>query len=329
MDFAKEFMTKIDGKVSEEDMRIILQELEVFQTDYDISRKETGIVPYTEELPECYKAYMVSKKIEGLSKETLKTYSIYLVDFLREVRKPIDEITSNDIRLYIYNYQKSHNVVNRTMDGKRIVINTFFEWLKDEGYVPANPCKKIHPIKFEVKPREPLSGVEMELVREACITVRDKAIIETFYSTGCRVSELSNLNKDDIDFDNGEVHLFGKGAKHRTSYINAKMEVHLKKYLNSRLDDNPALFVGEKKPHGRLKKTAIEKVVRDIGVRSGIGRRVFPHLIRHTTATDALNRGMTLPDLQELYGHCKPETTRIYAKTCNENVKYSHSKYIV
>ena len=135
--------------------------------------------------------------------------------------------------------------------------------------------------------------------------------------------------KTDVDFQKGEVYLFGKGNKHRTSYINAKAEVALKKYLFTRMDDNPALFVSERKPHQGLKKTSIEKIVREIGERSGIGRRVFPHLIRHTTSTDALRRGMTLPELQELLGHVKPETTMIYAKTCNENVKYNHKRYIV
>lgn len=206
-------------------MRIILQELEVFQTDYDISRKETGIVPYTGELPECYKAYMVSKKIEGLSKESLKTYDLYLSDFLYSVRKPVEEITTNDILAYLYTYQQTHEVGNRTLDGRRIVIHTFLEWCRNERYISDNPANRISAIKYEVKPREPLTGVEMELLRDACRTYREKAIIETFYSTGCRVSELVNLNRTDIDFRTGEVMLFGKGNKHRVSYINARANV--------------------------------------------------------------------------------------------------------
>ena len=215
------------------------------------------------------------------------------------------------------------------MDGKRLVINTFFEWCRDEGYINKNPCKQIHPIKYEAKPREPLTGIELGLVRDACKTYREKAIIETLYSTGCRVTELVRLKKTDVDFQKGEVYLFGKGNKHRTSYINAKAEVALKKYLFTRMDDTHALFVSERKPHQGLKKTSIEKIVREIGQRSGIGRRVFPHLIRHTTGTDALMRGMTLPELQELFGHVKPETTMIYAKTCRDNIKHNHQRCIV
>ena len=143
------------------------------------------------------------------------------------------------------------------------------------------------------------------------------------------MSEMVNLSKSDVDFVKGEVKLFGKGAKHRISYINARAEVSLKKYLFSRRDENPALFVSDRNPHDRLKKTAIEKVVREIGERSGIGRRVFPHLIRHTTATDALERGMNIAEVQKILGHEKLDTTMIYAKVCQESVKHDHRRYIV
>lgn len=327
--FAKEFMVKLDGKISESDMATILQELQMFASGYDIQKKETSLTTYEPQIPECYKAYMVSKKIEGLSKETLKTYDLYLKDFLLYIRKPVREITANDIRIYLFSYQRENGVSNRTMDGRRLVINTFLEWCRTERYIDWNPCSQIRPIKYESKPREPLTGIELELVRDACRTYREKAIIEVFYSTGCRVSEMVNLSKSDVDFVKGEVKLFGKGAKHRISYINARAEVSLKKYLFSRRDENPALFVSDRNPHDRLKKTAIEKVVREIGERSGIGRRVFPHLIRHTTATDALERGMNVAEVQKILGHEKMDTTMIYAKVCQENVKHDHRRYIV
>lgn len=327
--FAKEFMAKLDGKISDDEMKIILRELEVFAGNYDISKKETALTPYEPQIHECYKTYMVSKKIEGLSEETLKTYDLYLKDFFYTVAKPLENITTNDIRAYLYQYQQVHNVSNRTMDGKRLVINTFFQWCTDEGYILKNVCKQIHPIKYEAKLREPLTDIEMELLRDACRTTREKAIIETFYSTGCRVSELTRLLITDVDFRKGEVHLFGKGSKHRTSYLNAKAEVSLKKYLNSREDNNPALFVSERKPYQAIKKTSVEKIVRSIGERSGIGRRVFPHLIRHTTATTALERGMNVAEVQRILGHEKLDTTMIYAKVCQENVKYNHKRFVV
>ena len=327
--FARDFITRLDGKVSDDVLKTVLSELQVFANDYSIEKRETGVVKYVRDIPDCYRLYLIAKRIEGLSCETLKTYDLYLKDFLLSLDRPLNEITTNDIRAYLFHYQRVHNVGNRTMDGRRLVINTFLQWCTDEGYVNQNPCKQIHPIKYESKPREPLTGIEMELIRDACLTYRDRAIIETFYSTGCRVSELAGLKKADIDFRAGEVRLFGKGAKHRISYINAKMEVALKKYLFNRGDNSDAVFVSERAPHGAIKKTAIEKIVRDIGERSGIGRPLYPHLIRHTTATDALERGMNVVEVQKIFGHEKLDTTMIYAKVCQENVRYNHHRCIV
>lgn len=327
--FANEFIIRLDGKVSEDEMQLILQELQMFSNDYDIQKKETSVVPYEEQLPDCYRVYMVAKKIEGLSRGTLQTYKLYLEHFLLNVCKPIEEITANDIRVYLYSYQQTRKVSNRTMDGRRLVLNTFFDWCFQEGYIPQNPCRQIHPIKYEAKLVEPLTGVELELVRDACRTQREKALIEMFYSTGCRVSEMARLQKADVDFRKGEVHLFGKGSKHRISYINAKAEVALKKYLLQRIDDNPSLFVSERKPYKPLAKEGIEAIIKKIGERSGIGRRVYPHLIRHTTATDALERGMNVAEVQKILGHEKLDTTMIYAKVCQENVKFDHKRFIV
>lgn len=327
--FAKEFVTQLNGKVSDEDMATILRELEMFSGDYDIRKKETSIVEYHPQIPECFKVYMVSKKIEGLTDETLKTYSGYLKDFFISVNKPIDQITANDIRVYLYQYQQLHNVKERTMDGKRLVLNTFFEWCRDEGYINKNPCKQIRPIKYTVELVEPLSDIEMEILRDSLRTYREKAMVEVFYSTGCRVSELVNLNRDDVNFKTKEVLLFGKGKKYRISYLNARAEVALKKYLMERTDNDPALFVKERKPYTRLQKTGVESIIRKIGKRAGIERRVYPHLIRHTHATTALNRGMDVTKVQKILGHKKLETTMIYAKVSQEDVKYDHKRYVV
>ena len=324
-----ELMINLDGKISDEDLKTVINELQMLGHKYDIQEKKDEIIPCDNTSNTYYKMYMVSKGIEGLSKDTLSTYKIYLDNFLSEIRKPLKEINANDIRVYLYNYQQSHCVSNRTMDGHRLILNTFFDWLTKEGFISKNPCVLINPIKFEVKPREPLTDIEFELIRDACFSLRDRAIIETLYSTGCRVSELSGLNKSDVDFRNGEVHLFGKGAKHRTSYINARMEVSLKKYLQHRQDDEDAVFITERRPYRRLRKQSIEKIVRNIGDRAGIGRRVYPHLIRHGFATTALHRGMNVAELQKILGHEKLDTTMIYASVVDSDVKYSHHKYIV
>lgn len=269
--FANEFVSKLDGKISDEALRTVLQELQVFASNYDINQRETHVIPYQSNIPDCYRVYMVAKKIEGMSPESMKTYNFYLTDFFEQINRPFEQVTTNDIRIYLYETQKRTGVSNRTLDGKRLVINTFMDWCWKEGYIPNNPCASIKPIKFEEKPREPLSNMELEIVRDACENYRDKAMIELFYSTGCRLSEMVNLKISDIDFTSKEVHLFGKGSKHRTSYLNAKAEYMLKKYFElERPKDSisDSVFVIFRKPYNRMQKGSIYARVKAIQKRS-------------------------------------------------------------
>lgn len=330
--FANEFVSKLDGKISDEALRTVLQELQVFASNYDINQRETHVVPYQSNIPDCYRVYMVAKKIEGMSPESMKTYNFYLTDFFEHINRPFEQVTTNDIRIYLYETQKRTGISNRTLDGKRLVINTFMDWCWKEGYIPNNPCASIKPIKFEEKPREPLSNMELEIVRDACENYRDKAMIELFYSTGCRLSEMVNLKISDIDFASKEVHLFGKGSKHRTSYLNAKAEYMLKKYFElerPKESISDSVFVIFRKPYNGMQKGAIYARVKAIQKRSGIERSLFPHLLRHTMATHALNRGMNVAEVKEILGHEKLDTTMIYAKISHDSVKFNHKRYIV
>lgn len=330
--FANEFVSKLDGKISDEALRTVLQELQVFASKYDINQRETHVVPYQNNIPDCYRVYMVAKKIEGMSPESMKTYNFYLTDFFEHINRPFEQVTTNDIRIYLYETQKRTGISNRTLDGKRLVINTFMDWCWKEGYIPNNPCASIKPIKFEEKPREPLSNMELEIVRDACENYRDKAMIELFYSTGCRLSEMVNLKISDIDFTSKEVHLFGKGSKHRTSYLNAKAEYMLKKYFElerPKESISDSVFVIFRKPYNEMHKESIYARIKAIQKRSGIERSLFPHLLRHTMATDALNRGMNVAEVKEILGHEKLDTTMIYAKISHDSVKFNHKRYIV
>lgn len=330
--FANEFISKLDGKIPDEALRTVLQELQVFTSNYDISQRETRVVPYQNNIPDCYRVYMVAKKIEGMSPESMKTYNFYLTDFFEHINRPFEQVTTNDIRIYLYETQKRTGISNRTLDGKRLVINTFMDWCWKEGYIPNNPCASIKPIKFEEKPREPLSNMELEIVRDACENYRDKAMIELFYSTGCRLSEMVNLKISDIDFTSKEVHLFGKGSKHRTSYLNAKAEYMLKKYFElerPKESISDSVFVIFRKPYNEMHKESIYARIKAIQKRSGIERSLFPHLLRHTMATDALNRGMSVAEVKEILGHEKLDTTMIYAKISHDSVKFNHKRYIV
>ena len=323
--FVKDFITRLDGKIADGELQTVMDELSVFVGDYDISQRETAVVTIGE-LPNEFKAYMVTKKIEGRSDGTLKLYNLRLQNMYRTLGKPTQDITQNDLRIYLYSLQS--RMSDRTLDGLRHILNGYFGWCLNEGYIHRNPCAALSPIKFEEKPRQPFSDTEMELLRGACKTKRDRAIVETFYSTGCRCSELAHLKRSDVDLVTREVRLFGKGKKHRISYLNARAVVALRAYLGARKDNHETLFATEKAPIHELTTAAVEKVIRQIGRRAGV-EHVFPHRFRHTMASDGLEHGMPVTDLQKLLGHENLETTMIYAKTSQSLVSSSHKRYIV
>lgn len=251
-------------------------------------------------------------------------------DFFQTIQKLNDKVTANDIRIYLYKYQKDHNISNRTLDCRRTIICSYFGWLASEEYIFKNPALNITPIKYERKHKKPMSQLDLEKVRLACKTNREKAIVEMLYSTGCRVSELEHLNISDVNFETKEVMLFGKCNKHRVSYLNAKAEVSLRNYLKERTDNDEALFVYDKKPYSRLKKSGIELIIKNIVNRTnGVNIHVTPHVFRHTTASVALERGMNIVEVSKLLGHSKVETTMEYITTDSSLLKGNHKNCVV
>lgn len=328
LNFTDEFMQRIDGKVPDAYLSVIRNELVELVTHYDIQPKSSALTVWQGYLPECYKIYCVTKKIEGASDATMQNYMLRLDAFFRAMNKGLDEITANDVRAYLYTYQKEHHISNCTLDNIRSVLCSFFSWASGEGYIDKNIMLVVKPIKYERRERGYLTAYELEQLRAACETARDKAMIEVLYSTGCRVTELVRLDKEDVDFERDEVTLFGKGNKHRKSYLTAHAKLALQDYLASRSDVCPALFVGIRAPHDRLSKAGIEKIIAELGKKAGIQRRIYPHLIRHTTATMALQHGMDVTEIQKMLGHANIATTMIYAKAAEDQVKNSHKKYI-
>lgn len=220
-------------------------------------------------------------------------------------------------------------VSDRTLDKYRQMLCWFFGWAHAEEYIQRNPAKSIKAIKHEVKERQALTHLEMEQLRTGCKTPRDRAILEVMYSTGCRVSELCGLKRRDVNWQEGTVHLYGKGRKHRTSYLNARAIVALKAYLRTRGDDSDALIVSDRKPHGPIVKATVESVVKRIAATAGMKKKVSPHIIRHTTATVATNAGMPIEDVSKLLGHASVNTTMIYAKPSAEKIQTEHMRYVV
>lgn len=296
---------------------------------YEITKKETSLTVISDPLPQLVKIYLVVKKTEGLVDGTLKNYHLILSSFFKWCHKQPEEVVANDIRMFLYFYQQERQISSRTLDKYREMICWFFNWAHKEEYLTRNPAASVKAIKYEQKERQALTQLELEYLRLACKTPRDKAILEFFYSTGCRVTELIGVKKEDIDWKNNTVHLFGKGKKHRTSFINAKCEVTLKEYLKTRDDDNEYLFVSLRKPHNQLTKGAIEKVVKELAKSSAVTKHVTPHILRHTTATQAVNNGMPIEDVSKLLGHANVATTMIYAKVSQEKVQTQHTKCII
>ena len=258
----------------------VLSCLDVAVYNYDIRQKETAIVPYNQELPPVAKTFIVCKSVEGYSKGTLYNYKTTLTNFFLTLKKLHEQVTAYDIPMYLYTYQQERGISNRSLDKIRGCISAFYKWMCVEGYIEKDPTIAIPVIKYEKKPKVPCTQIDLEYLRRACKTLKQKAILEFLYSTGCRVGELVVLKKSDINWQDKSVHLFGKGQKHRTSFLNAKAEVALKEYLDSRSDDKEWLFVSDRKPHDQMHVCGIQKIVRDISKRASsyTAKHVTPHV---------------------------------------------------
>lgn len=327
--FEDEFMLKLIGKIPDEYLQTVRQQLDMTLVNYDVRQKETELVVYQDPVPRAVKIYLAARKIEGLSEKTLERYEMILRKFFEDIGKPLEEIQTNDIRAYLYMLMDSGKQAAGALDGTRSCLRTFFEWAVDEGYTKKNPARQIRPIKGEKKERQFLTDADLELVRDACEDLTEAAMIEFLYSTGCRVGELVILKKKDVNFATHEVRLIGKGNKHRTSYMNAKCEYSLRKYLLAREDDSEFLFVGRRRPHNPYTNRGVEKLIEKIGKAAGLPYKLMPHILRHTTATHALQRGMDITEIQQLLGHSKLDTTMIYAKIAQDDVKANHRKYVI
>lgn len=276
------------------------------------------------------KQYLTAKEVEGCSDGTIRNYRYILTLFLTFVEKKLDEIEITDVRRFLREYKNSRSISDQSLDKYREAICWFFKWCHEEGVIPANPVHNLKPIRHEEKERKALSRLELELLRSACKDIRERAIIEFLYSTACRVSELCNVKKTDVDFHEQSVKIFGKGKKERTSWINAKCLVTLNLYLESRNDDSEYLFVNRNKPHGKCQRTSIEKLITNIQNRvSGISFKVTPHIMRHSSATHALQSGMDIQEIQKFLGHSKVDTTMKYAHVSTDDVRLSHRKHVI
>ena len=271
--------------------------------------------------------FIAAKRIEGCSEKTLKYYQTTIVAMIAAVNKSVRHIQTEDLRFYLTQYQKKNQSSRVTIDNIRRILSSFFSWLEDEDHILKSPVRRIHKVKTGTNIKETYNDEELEKMRDNCTELRDLAIIDMLASTGMRIGEMVLLNRIDINFAERECVVFGKGDKERLVYFDARTKLHLQNYLDSRIDNNPALFVTIRAPYKRIQIGGIEVRLRKIGKMLGI-TKMHPHKFRRTLATMAIDKGMPIEQLQQLLGHKRIDMTLQYAMVKQSNVKIAHKKYI-
>ena len=273
------------------------------------------------------KIFLAAKRVEGCSEKTIRYYDSTIRNVLTTIGKEIKFVTTDDLRVYLDEYQKRSNASKVTIDNIRRILSSFFAWLEDEDYIVKSPVRRIHKVKTCKTVKETYSDEALELMRDHSEGIRDLAIIDMLASTGIRVGELVKLNRGDVDFENRECIVLGKGNKQRRVYFDARTKIHLQNYLRCRTDDNEALFVSLQKPFNRLLISGVEIRLRELGKKLELSK-VHPHKFRRTLATMAIDKGMPIEQVQQLLGHQSVDTTLQYAMVNQNNVKLSHHRYI-
>ena len=281
----------------------------------------------SEQAPDMVDLFLASKRVEGCSEKTLTYYKATIEASISEIGKQIRHITTEDLRSYLTEYQRKRQSSRVTIDNIRRILSSFFSWLEDEDYILKSPVRRIHRVKTSTVIKETYTDEALETMRDNCTELRDLAMIDLLASTGMRVGEMVLLNRGDIDFNERECIVFGKGDKERLVYFDARTKIHLQNYLASRTDTEQALFVSLKAPHKRLQIGGVESRLREMGKRLDIPK-VHPHKFRRTLATVAIDKGMPIEQLQQLLGHQRIDTTLKYAMVKQSNVKLAHRKYI-
>lgn len=325
-DMKEQLITEIEQEmlrvIDNAQLKYLEKVLKVALDKYVISK---GIAE--EDIKDYIELFLSAKRVEGRSEKSLLYYSKTIHKVIDDIGKDARCITTDDLRRYLSDYQASHNSSKVTIDNIRRILSSFFGWLEDEDYIIKSPVRRIHKVKSGSVVKETYTDEELELMRDNCSELRDLALIDMLSSTGMRVGEIVLLNRDDIDFEERECKVFGKGDKERIVYFDARTKMHLSEYLAKRTDSNDALFVSLKTPYSRLSIGGIESRLRILGLRVGI-EKVFPHKFRRTLATMAIDKGMPIEQLQRLLGHQRVDTTLMYAMVKQSNVKQAHKKYI-
>lgn len=323
VDQVLEALPELSADIRERIERTLLTSLQ----NYEVQERCTEVAIHDNTNMGLVRKFIATKKLEGKSERTLRRYQPELEKLVYFLDKKLYEVSPYDLRLYLSLYKEQRKISNRTLENMRKTISTFFGWLHDEGLIGQNPARAVKQIKYDKIVRKPFTSVERERLKNACCQLRDLALTEFLYASGLRVSEVISLDRSSIDFITREATVIGKGGKERRFYLSEVCAEYLRQYLNSRTDNNTALFVGTKSPHRRLTKEGVEYIVKDLGQKAGVSN-VHPHRFRRTLATDLVRKGVPIQDVAQILGHSDLRTTQVYVALDQSTVKYHYSQAV-
>lgn len=320
----------LDGKISDEDIAKVRNAMMTVMINYDFAPKSTEVIPYEYQLPDCYRYFMTAKKMDGkMSERSQRQYKMCIESMLYRIQLPVDQITANHLRSYILEISHKPDgttLAASTINQRKAIIRSFFSWLTEEEYVSKNPALRLHQERVNRKPEPVFTDIQLETIQYGCKCARDQAIISLLTSSGIRITECVTLKKSDVDLENRTATILGKGGKYRTVYFDARAEFDIRRYLTSRTDDSPYLFVTRRKPYKEVAPETVRDMMAKISKATGI-KGVHPHRFRHTFATNLTEKGMPLPDVQQILGHAKVDTTIRYTHVSTTHVKQAYERY--
>ena len=325
--FKQEIMNQMVSTLNFQQMQLLEKVLHLNLHKFEITSRSIQNQAEKENNLSLLALFISSKKVEGCSEKSLTYYQNTIETLFKKLNKEVTHVSTNDLRFYLSEYQENNKTSRVTIDNIRRIFSSFFSWLEDEDYILKSPVRRIHKVKTAKIIKEILSDEDIEVLRDNCPKIRDLALVEILISTGMRVGELVKINRKDINFYERSCIVTGKGNKEREVYFDARTKLHLTQYLNSRTDEDEALFVSHAKPNVRLSISGVEVVLRKLGKKTNINK-VHPHKFRRTLATMAIDKGMPIEQVQKLLGHVKIDTTMHYAMVNQANVKIAHRKFI-
>ena len=320
-------LMSLQGHLNSEQLEAVQNSLYAKLDKYEVQERETAITVVDDLSDRLLKQFIATKRIEGKADSTLKRYHDICYHMIHSIIKPLSEITTFDLRFYLASYQEHNGVSNRTLDGMRRCMKSFFTFLYNEGVLQSNPSAALSQIKYNKTIQHPFSDTDLEKIKRSCSNKRDRALVEFLYSTGCRVSEVAALNRNNVNFNDNSAIVLGKGGKERIVYMTDVCAMYLYEYFQDRSDDNIYLFAGTKSPYQRLGKNGIEAILRRLGKAAHV-ENVHPHRYRRTLATNLIDRGAHIQNVAAILGHEDIKTTQIYCFISQQNVQASHHKYV-